>query len=99
MAEMGRARGTDELGTSPATSLMAVPFGWILLFIPPLVSEYKTCDRLHKAEAQGGIQGMEAGPLFLLLVFLWAGGDYIFQSQTNKVLHAQAGAVSAAGPV
>ena len=33
MAEMGRARGTDELGTSPATSLMAVLFGWILLFI------------------------------------------------------------------
>src|SRR3954468_17711578 len=91
MAEMGRARGTDELGTSPAPSLMAVLFGWILLFIPPLVSEYKTCDRLNKAEAQVGIQGMEAGLLFLLWIFLGPVGHYIFQSNMNKVLQAQAG--------
>src|SRR2546429_8241529 len=61
MAEMGRARGTDELGTSPATSLMAVLFGWILLFIPPLVSEYKTCDRLNKAERVAGPGGKGGG--------------------------------------
>ena len=91
MAEMGRARGTDELGTSPATSLMAVLFGWILLFIPPLVSEYKTCDRLSKAERMAGLQGMEAGLLFLLWIFLGPVGHYIFQSNLNKVLQAQAG--------
>src|SRR2546423_10151223 len=70
MAEMGRARNTDELGTSPTTSLMAVLFGWILLFIPPLVSEYQTCARLNAAERQMGLQGMEPGLLFLLWVFL-----------------------------
>jgi Domain of unknown function (DUF4234) len=91
MAAMGRARGTDELGTSPGTSLVAVLFGWILLFIPPLVSEYKTCDRLNKAEAQVGLQGMEAGLLFLLWIFLGPVGHYIFQSNLNKVLQAQAG--------
>src|SRR5436305_7920720 len=91
MAAMGRARGTDELGTSPGTSLIAVLFGWILLFIPPLVSEYKTCDRLNKAEAQVGLQGMEAGLLFLLWIFLGPVGHYIFQSNLNKVLQAQAG--------
>ena len=99
MAEMGRARGTDELGTSPATSLMAVLFGWILLFIPPLVSEYKTCDRLNKAEAQVGIQGMEAGLLFLLWIFLGPVGHYIFQSNMNKVLQAQAGVMPGAAQV
>src|SRR5437868_12262415 len=99
MAEMGRARGTDELGTSPATSLMAVLFGWILLFIPPLVSEYKTCDRLNKAEAQVGIQGMEAGLLFLLWIFLGPVGHYIFQSNMNQVLQAQAGVMPGAAQV
>src|SRR5437660_7731394 len=90
MAEMGRARGTDELGTSPTTSLMAILFGWILLLIPPLVSEYKTCGRLNAAERQFGLQGMEAGLLFLLWVLLGPVGHYIFQSNLNKVLQAQA---------
>src|SRR5256885_820286 len=98
MAEMGRARGTDELGTSPATSLMAVLFGWILLFIPPLVSEYKTCDRLNKAERVAGLEGMEAGLLFLLWGFLGPGGHYIFQSNLNKVLQAQAGVAPRGAP-
>jgi hypothetical protein len=98
MAEMGRARGTDELGTSPATSLMAVLFGWILLFIPPLVSEYKTCDRLNKAERLVGLQGMEAGLLFLLWIFLGPVGHYIFQSNLNKVLQAQAGIAPGGAP-
>ena len=93
MAELGRARNTDELGTSPATSLMAILFGWILLFIPPLVSEYKTCSRLNAAERLVGRpgQGMEAGLLFLLWLFVGPVGHYIFQSNLNKVLQAQAG--------
>src|SRR4030081_1888324 len=70
MAGMGRVRGPVEPGTRSATSLMAILFGWILLFIPPLVSEYKTCDRLNKAERSVGLEGMEAGLLFLLLIFL-----------------------------
>jgi hypothetical protein len=98
MAEMGRARGTDELGTSPATSLMAVLFGWILLFIPPLVSEYKTCDRLNKAERLVGLEGMEAGLLFLLWIFLGPVGHYLFQSNLNKVLQAQAGIAPSVAP-
>jgi hypothetical protein len=97
MAEMGRARNTDELGTSPTTSLMAVLFGWILLFIPPLVSEYKTCARLNAAERQMGLQGMEPGLLFLLWVFLGPVGHYIFQSNLNKVLQVQAG-IAPSGP-
>src|SRR2546421_4540093 len=78
MVEMGRARNTDELGTSPTTSLMAVLFGWILLFIPPLVSEYKTCSRLNAAERHTGLRGMDAVLLFLLWVFLGPVGHYIF---------------------
>src|SRR4030088_2189322 len=98
MAEMGRSRGADELGTSPATSLMAILFGWILLFIPPLVSEYRTCDRLNKAERAVGLEGMEAGLLFLLWIFLGPVGHYIFQSNLNKVLQAQAGIAPGVAP-
>src|SRR5436305_15025225 len=74
MAEMGRARGTDELGTSPATSLMAVLFGWILLFIPALASEYKTFDRLNNAEDRAGLQRLQAGLRFLPWLLLGAVG-------------------------
>lgn len=91
MAELGRANNTEELGTSPTTSLMAILFGWILLLIPPFVSVYKTCVRLNKAERHTGRQGMEAGLLFLLWIFLGPVGHYIFQSNLNKVLEAQAG--------
>ncbi len=90
MAALGRAKRTEELGTSPGTSLVAVLLGWVLL-VPPFVSQYKTCARLNKAEGTTGRQGMEAGLLFLLWLFLGPVGHYIFQSNLNKVLQAQAG--------
>ena len=91
MAEMGRARNTEELGTSPATSLMAVLFGWIII-VPPFVSTFKTCKRLNNAEAAvGREQGMEAPLLWLIYIFVWPIGAYILQSNLNKVLETQAG--------
>ena len=96
MAEMGKARNTEELGTSPATSLMAVLFGWIII-VPPFVSTYKTCKRLNNAESAVGIpQGMEAPLLWLIYIFLWPIGAYLLQSNLNKVLQAQAGQEPAA---
>jgi hypothetical protein len=90
MAALGRAKGTEELGTSPGTSLAAVVFGWLII-VPPFVSQYKTCARLNKAERTTGRTGMEAGLLFLLWLFVGPVGHYIFQSNFNKVLQAQAG--------
>jgi len=91
MAELGRGRNTEELGTSPTTSLMAVLFGWLII-VPPFVSIYKTCARLNVGERLTGRQGMEGGLLFLLWLFIAPVGHYIFQSNLNKVLQAQAGA-------
>lgn len=91
MAELGRARNTEELGTSPTRSLMAVLFGWLII-VPPFVSIYKTCARLNAGERLTGRQGMEGGLLFLLWLFISPVGHYIFQSNLNKVLQAQAGA-------
>ena len=90
MAEMGKARNTEELGTSPGTSLMAVLFGWIII-VPPFVSTYKTCKRLNNAEAAvGREQGMEAPLLWLIYIFIWPIGAYILQANLNKVLETQA---------
>ena len=89
LAEIGKARNTDELGTSPGTSVLAVTLGAFIL-VPPFVSVYKTWDRKCKAEAATGQVGMEAGLGFLLMIFISPIGMYILQSNFNKVLQIQA---------
>ena len=89
LAEMGKARNTDELGTSPGTSVLAVTLGAFIL-VPPFVSVYKTWDRKCKAEAATGQVGMEAGLGFLLMILISPIGMYILQSNFNKVLQTQA---------
>jgi hypothetical protein len=92
LAEMGRVRGTDELGTSPGTSLLAITLGAFII-VPPFVSIYKTSARLQAAERVTGTpEGMEPGLLFLLFLLLHPVGQYIFQSNLNKVLTQQEGA-------
>jgi Domain of unknown function (DUF4234) len=98
MATIGRAHGTEECGTSPGTSLLAVTLG-VLVIVPPFVSVYKTCARLTASERVTGTpQGMEAGLLFLLWILISPIGHYIFQSNLNKVLREQADAVTEAAP-
>jgi hypothetical protein len=100
LALIGRARNTEECGTSPGTSLLAVTLG-IFVIVPPFVSLYKFCQRLSAAERVTGTpQGMEPGLLFLLLIFIGPVGQYIVQSNLNKVLERQAqpGGQIPAGP-
>jgi hypothetical protein len=94
MAELGQAKGTEECGTSPGTSLMAILFGWILL-VPPFVSLYRSCKRLNASEkVVGNPEGVEAPLLFLLFIFIGPVGHYIFQRNLNRVLESQTGAVA-----
>jgi hypothetical protein len=97
LAEMGKARNTDELGTSPGTSVLAVTLGAFIL-VPPFVSVYRTWDRKCKAEEATGQVGMEAGLGFLLTILISPIGMYILQSNLNKVLQAQAPDGSALPP-
>lgn len=98
LAEIGRARNTEELGTSPGTSVLAVTLGAFII-VPPFVSAYKFCTRLSAAERHTGTpEGMEAGLLFILWVFLAPVAAYIAQSNINKVLQAQAGGGGGALP-
>jgi hypothetical protein len=89
LAEIGKAKGTDECGDSPGTSVLAVTLG-ALVIVPAFVSGYKFCKRLSAAERVTGTpQGMEAGLLFVLYVFLSPVAAYIAQSNLNKVLQNQ----------
>ncbi len=89
MAELGQAKGTEECGTSPGTSLMAILFGWILI-VPPFVSLYRTCKRLNASEkAVGNPEGIEAPLLWLLFIFIGPVGHYLFQRNLNRVLEGQ----------
>ena len=98
LAEMGRAHNTEELGTSPGTSVLAVTLGAFII-VPPFVSIYNACKRLNAAERLTGQQGMEPGLLFLLWIFISPIGLYLYQSSLNKVLEAQAGGAPAAPQV
>lgn len=95
LAEIGRAHNTEECGTSPGTSVLAVTLGAFII-VPAFVSAYKFCQRLNAAERlTGAPQGMEAGLLFVLYVFLSPVAAYIAQANLNKVLQAQAGGTAA----
>jgi hypothetical protein len=90
LANIGQARGTEECGTNPVTSILAVTLG-ALIIVPPFVSAYKFCTRLSAGERVTGTPpGMEPGLLFLLYIFLSPIAAYIAQSNMNKVVEAQA---------
>jgi drug/metabolite transporter (DMT)-like permease len=94
LAEMGRVRNTEELGTAPGTSVLAVTLGAFII-VPPFVSIYNATKRLDAARRLTGQEGIEPGLLFLLWIFISPIGLYIYQSDMNKVLTAQAGGAPA----
>jgi drug/metabolite transporter (DMT)-like permease len=90
LAAIGKAHNTEELGTSPGTSVLAVTLGAFVI-VPAFLSIYNTCKRLQAAERVTGTpQGMEPGLLFILWIFISPVAEYIFQANLNKVLEGQA---------
>ena len=90
LAAMGRQRNTDELGTSPVTSLLAVTFGAIII-VPAFLSIYNTWKRTAIAERYCGISGLEPALGFIITLFISPVGHYLLQRDLNRVLEAQAG--------
>jgi hypothetical protein len=89
MAEVGRARKTNELGDSPGTSVLAITLG-ALVIVPAFISLYNAWKRLNSGERLTGLTGMEPGLGLLLWIFISPVALYIFQANWNKVLEAQA---------
>jgi len=92
LAELGKARGTEELGTSPGTSVLAVTLGAFII-VPAFISMYNTWNRQTKARRMFGVtDGMDAGLGFLLQLVFSPLALYFFITGQNAVLKAQANA-------
>lgn len=94
LRDYGRTKNTDELGTSPGTSLLAITLG-ALIIVPLLVSVYNGFKRVQAAQRLTGqtpIKGWIG--LILFLVFYPALMGYM-QSALNPVWQAQAGRTAA----
>jgi hypothetical protein len=92
LADLGKARGTDELGTNPMTSVLAVTLG-ALIIVPALVSQYNTWKRQEAARKMFGVtEGMDAGLGFVLALFISPVAYYFFLTGQNSLLRAQANA-------
>jgi hypothetical protein len=94
MADLGRARGTDELGDSPGTSVLAVTVG-ALIIVPAIVSIYNTFQRTQTAARLTGVEPRNGWIALILGLFLTIGLWAYLQSGLNKVWTAQAGGAPA----
>jgi len=85
MKDFGEAHGTDDCGTSPVTSLLAVSLGAFII-VPPFVSIYKSFKRMNAASRLAGAgDGFDAGLGILLWIFLSPIALYLYQQNLNKV--------------
>ena len=90
MAELGRAKGTTDLGTNPMNSVLAI-FPGALIIVPAIITMINTGKRVKAAQRLAGRQeeANEWIGLLLLLVFAPVGLWYL-QEQLNKVWEVEA---------
>lgn len=94
LRDLGRTKGTTELGTSPGKSLLAVTLG-ALIIVPALISIYNGFKRVQAAQRLIGIAPVNGWiGLILFLVFSPALIGYM-QSGLNPVWQAQADTTAA----
>jgi hypothetical protein len=94
MRDLGQAHNTEELGTSPGMSVLAVTLGAFII-VPPFVSLYNTAKRVQAAQRLAGREPMN-GWLALALFLLFSPAFYAYmQDSLNKVWEIQAGGAPA----
>ena len=97
MCDLGRAKGTDELGDSPGTSLLAVTLG-ALIIVPAVISIYHTFQRTQTAARLTGVEPLNGWIALLLYLVIGIAFPAYLQSGLNKVWEAQgSGGAIAAG--
>jgi hypothetical protein len=85
MADLGRAKGTNELGDSPGKSLLAVTLG-ALIIVPAVISVINTFRRIQGAQRLTGIEPQANGWLAIVMALLLTPVFYAYQqSELNKV--------------
>jgi hypothetical protein len=91
MADLGRAKGTDELGDSPGKSLLAVTLG-ALIIVPAIISIVHTAQRIQRAQRITGVEPQLNGWLALVLAIVFSPAFYAYQQvELNKAWRALSG--------
>jgi Domain of unknown function (DUF4234) len=97
MSELGRARGTDELGDNPGNSLLAVTLG-ALIIVPAVVSLYNTFLRTQAAARLTGVEPLNGWIALAFYLVIGIGFPAYLQSGLNKVWGAQTDIAVPAAP-
>lgn len=93
LSEYGKAKGYD-LGQNPMMSLLALVFGWILLFIPSIIALHRFTKRAQQAQRLAGARDQLNGWLALVLILVFSPAyDAYVQSELNKAWAAEGGPV------
>ena len=95
MKDLGQARGSDDLGDSPGTSLLAVTLG-ALIIVPAIVSMYNTFQRIQAGTRLTSVEPLNGWIALAFYLLLGIGFPAYLQSGLNKVWGAQVDRVAAA---
>ena len=94
VADYGKARGTEELGTSPGKSLLAVTLG-ALIVVPVIISFFRTHKRIAAAQRTVG-QVPINGWISLILYIVFAPAWIAYMQSGLNSTWANVGAAPAA---
>lgn len=89
LAALGRARGSEELGTKPMNSLLAA-FPGILVLVPFAISGYNTGERVQAGQRGSGA-GETINPIIavVLMFAFFPIAIFYVQQELNKVWEAE----------
>jgi hypothetical protein len=94
LRDYGRAKGTDELGTSPGKSVLAVTLG-ALIIVPAIIGIVNAFKRVQAAQRMNGVDPINGWIGLILIVVIYPAFYGYMQSGLNPVWRAQATVPSA----
>jgi Domain of unknown function (DUF4234) len=97
MRDYGKAKGSNELGTSPGTSLLAVTLG-ALIIVPALVSFYNTFKRVQAAQRLAGSAPINGWIGLILFLVISPAFNAYAQSGLNGVWEQEVAPADEAAP-
>jgi Domain of unknown function (DUF4234) len=89
LRDYGKAKGTDELGTSPGKSVLAITLG-ALIVVPAILSLINTFKRVQRAQQLAGVEVLNGWIGLVLYLVLSPAFFAYMQSGLNNVWKAQA---------
>jgi predicted small secreted protein len=88
LAELGRARGTTELGENPTNSLLAA-FPGVLILVPFVISGLNTAERVGAAQRLTGVgEDVSKAAAVIAMVLFFPIAIYYLQKRLNPVWDA-----------